>query len=216
MARFTYQSYDTDFMFSAAAAAYRIHRNEYVKAGSFHTDENGVIAPVQSNRETIKNLLSNPEGITDADREMGAAVRRYYQGLSFKILGGKVLGELDAKALAFASGNEVSERDIGIMAYLPQGYFIAQKRQQVEERIQSATGGLIGNVGDKVTLNVDVVRSLYSRQWNTYFITAITDNNQSVFFSFKQGFTGGAKLKISGTVKAHRDGQTQLNRVRMI
>jgi hypothetical protein len=216
MARFSYQTYDTDLVFAAAAAAYRIHGNQYVKAGEYHTDENGVTAPVQPNRDTMKKLLSDSADITDSDRQSGQEIRRHYQGLSFKILAGKVLAELDAKALAFASGDTVSERDLGILAYLPRGYETIKKRQIVEDRIQSASGGLVGKVGDKVTLNVEAIRTIYSKQWNVYFVSAITENDQSIFFSFKQNVESGTKMKIQGTVKAHRDGQTQLNRVRKI
>jgi hypothetical protein len=36
-----------------------------------------------------------------------------------------------------------------------------------------------------------------------------------VFFSYKQEVTVGNVLNIAGTVKRHRDNQTQLNRVKV-
>lgn len=216
MARYTYQDYDTELVFAAATAAYRMKGNEYVKAGSYHTDENGVATPVQSNRELISELMKNQDQITDADRAIAADARRHYQGLSFKILSGKILGELDAKALALASGNTISERDFGIVAYLPQGFERAQVRQNVDDRIRYAAGGLIGKVGDKITMQVEVLRCSYSQNFGVFFVTAISEKDQPLFFAHKNQLKIGTKINITGTVKAHRDSQTQMNRVKIV
>jgi hypothetical protein len=42
------------------------------------------------------------------------------------------------------------------------------------------------------------------------------DNDQAIFFSYKTELEAGALIKISGTVKAHRDNVTQLNRVKIL
>jgi hypothetical protein len=47
-------------------------------------------------------------------------------------------------------------------------------------------------------------------------VTGITDKNQAVFFSYKDGMNAGKRVKVAGTVKAHRDDSTQLNRVKVI
>lgn len=216
MARYTYQDYDTDLVFAAATAAYRMKGNEYVKAGAYNTDENGVATPVQSNRELISELVKNPDQIIESDRTTAADVRRYYQGLSFKILSGKMLGELDAKALALASGNTISERDFGIVAYLPQGHERAQVRQNVDDRIQYAAGGLIGKIGDKIKMQVEVLRCSYSQKFGVFFVTALSDKDQPLFFAYKNQLQIGGKINITGAVKAHRDSQTQLNRVKIV
>jgi hypothetical protein len=74
----------------------------------------------------------------------------------------------------------------------------------------------MGNVGDKIQLNVEVIRSVFSKNWNIWFTTAVTSENQAVFFSYREQLTVGHFLTIRGTVKAHKDGQTQLNRVSVI
>lgn len=216
MARYTYQDYDTDLVFAAATAAYRIKGNEYVKAGTFHTTENGDLTSVQSNRELLSSLIKNSDQITDADRALAAEVRRHYQGLSFKILSGKILGELDVRALALSSGDTISERDFGVVAYLPQGYQRAQVRQSVDDRIRYAAGGLIGKIGEKITVQIEVLRCSYSQNYGVFFVTALTDNDQPLFFAYKYQLQLGSKVKITGSVKAHRDSQTQLNRVKIV
>ena len=208
--------YDTSTVFAAAYAAYRAVGNEYIKAGAYTLDADGVAVPKQSNRELMVRMLADQSTLTDFDREMGEKIRTHFKGLMFKILGGKVLNEFDAKALALANGETVSERDLGTVAYLPKGYESATVRQSVEERIADARGGYVGAVGDKVSFKGEVVRTVYSQQWACYFVTMITDNDQVVFFSNKSNPEVGSKIAAQGTVKAHHtDGKTQFNRVKI-
>jgi hypothetical protein len=53
-------------------------------------------------------------------------------------------------------------------------------------------------------------------KWNTNYVTGITTNDQVVFFAYKEALDIGKVLNINGTVKAHRDNSTQLNRVKVI
>ena len=76
----------------------------------------------------------------------------------FKVLSGTVLHELDQKSIAIASADQTSSRDFGIVAYMPQKYESVAKKQQIDDRVLDATGGVIGNVGDKVTRTVEVLR----------------------------------------------------------
>jgi hypothetical protein len=53
-------------------------------------------------------------------------------------------------------------------------------------------------------------------KWNTNYVTGITTDDQVVFFAYKEALDIGKVLDIQGTVKAHRDNSTQLNRVKVI
>jgi hypothetical protein len=75
---------------------------------------------------------------------------------------------------------------------------------------------LIGTPGDKVQLDVEIIKSNFSQQWNTWYATGVTQDNSAVFFAYRQELARGAKHTIQGTVKAHRDGSTQLNRVSIV
>jgi len=111
----------------------------------------------------------------------------------------------------------VSNRyELAIVAALPNSYIKAKAREVVQDRLREASGELIGNVGDKVQLNVEVIRTVFSKTWNIWFATVVTADNRAVFFSHKKPLTVGHFLTIKGTVKAHKDGQTQLNRVSII
>lgn len=208
--------HDTSTVFAVAFSAFRALGNQYVKAGTYTSDADGKMVPAQSNRDLMAQLLADQSTLTDFDREMGEKIRTHYKGLMFKILGGKVLNEFDAKALALANGETVSERDLGTVAYLPQGYERATVRQSVEDRIADARGGHIGQVGDKVSFKGEVVRTVFSQQWMCYFVTVITDGDQVVFFSNKSNPEVGSKIACQGTVKAHHnEGKTQFNRVKI-
>ena len=207
---------DTALFFAAASAAYRQAGYTYVKSGSMTADQEGNLTPATSNKERLLQCLEDPTAILDEDRQHAAMVRRHYQGLSFKILSGKVLGEIDAKALAYASGDTVSQREAGIISYLPEGYERAQARKSIEDRVNDAAGGLIGSVGSKVTAKIEVLKTVFSQYWGVFFVTAITDQDQAVFFAHKMDLPAGSKMTISATVKAHKGNQTQLNRAKIL
>jgi len=89
------------------------------------------------------------------------------------------------------------------------------KRIAEQDRI-SQTAGYIGAIGDKITVTLDIVRCVFSQKWNTYYATGITANNETVFFAIREPLNTGTTLSFRGTVKAHRDRQTQLNRVAVV
>ena len=74
----------------------------------------------------------------------------------------------------------------------------------------------VAAVGERVQLDVTVVKAVYSTNYNVYFITAKTDHNQMVFFSYRERLPVGDRREIKGSVKAHRPDATQLNRVRVV
>ena len=47
-------------------------------------------------------------------------------------------------------------------------------------------------------------------------MTAITSDDQPIFFSYSEKKEAGEKFSIKGTVKAHREDSTQLSRVKII
>lgn len=74
----------------------------------------------------------------------------------------------------------------------------------------------VADVGAKVQVSVEVIRAVYSTNYNVYFITAKTDGHQMVFFSYRERLPVGERHNIKGHVKAHRPDATQLNRVRIV
>lgn len=217
---------DADTVWSAACAAQRIN-GEYVKMVTSYATSDEVLSnsleqaaspeTKRTNRQLIDMLLADPSLITDADRVQAEAVRKYYKAFTFKILQGKMLSEFDNNAMVIANRDVIEATyDIAVIASLPASYERAVKRDSLNRKIDSASGGFVGRVGDKVKLTVEVVRSVFSQQWNVFFITGITTDDQPVFFSYREAIPTGKSIVAQGTVKAHRDNSTQLNRVKIV
>jgi hypothetical protein len=212
MARLTKRlgPYPTETVFAAAVAA-QIANKEYVKAGEITVEKK------KSNRELMLDYLNNPEVLTEQDKQRGQEVRQYFQGLTFKVLKGKELGGFEQAALDYASQSEITSLlEISVIASLPQTHKRSLERDARNQRLEYASGGFIGKPKDRVSLDIEVVKTNFSNLYQTYFISALTTEDQPIFFSYKAGMIPGTKGRITGTVKAHRDYATQLNRVKVV
>jgi len=207
-------NYNADDVWSAACAAQRIN-GSYIKLSV--VSESDPATTKLSNRMIIEQLLADLSGITDKDREQGVKVRAFYQAYTFKILQGKQLSDFDNTAMLIANRDVITGNyDVAVIASLPSCYERGVVRQSADQRINFATGGFIGKANDKVNASIEVLKSVFSMKWNTNYVTGITTDDQVVFFAYKEALDIGKVLEIQGTVKAHRDNSTQLNRVKVI
>jgi hypothetical protein len=198
--------YDADLVWMAAFVAQRMN-NGYVKFGEVtNKTANCVLL-----REIINNHLSL---IRDQDRELAKEARDYYRGFTFKLLQGEI-SSFDRAALTVADHDQVNDRGINIIASLPLGFLRQKEKQRVESIIQKAQGGFVGSVGNRVVVNIEALRSVYSDKYGTNFITARTDQDQIVWFSFKTSLEVGAQVSVEGRVKRHDNNQTQLHYVQL-
>ena len=207
-------NYNADDVWAAAVQAQSIN-NAYVKLTMI--SESDPSETRLSNRMIVEKLLVNPFDITDEAREEAKKVRAFYQAFTFKILQGKRLNEFDNTAMLIANRDNIdSTYDVAVIASLPSCYERGVKRQTVDQRISFAKGGFIGTIGSKVSVAIEVLKSVYSQKWATNYITGITSDDQVVFFAYKSELPVGKMFDIYGTVKAQRDTTTQLNRVKVI
>ena len=201
-------------VWGAACQAQRIN-GSYVKL-SVLTEEDKTSNKL-SNRQLIESFMVDSNLITEEDMEQGKKVRAFYQALTFKILQGKHLNDFDNTAMVIANRDVItSNYDVAVIASLPSCYERGLKRQTVDQRVNFARGGFIGQVGKKVSTSVEVLRSVYSQTYNVNFVTGINSDDQVVFFAYKKELDVGKMYDIYGTVKGHRDNTTQLNRVKVI
>ena len=211
-----------DNVWGAAVAAQRIN-GEYLKEEkrTFDMVTGEVTNRKLRNRDIMLDILSNPAVLTVEDIAQGQECRKFLQNdITFRALKNK-LTEFDgsvSKVLAVTEEFDTVKHklELAVVACLPQSHTRALERQAVQERVRQTSGSLIGMPGDKVQLDVEIVKSNYSQQWNTWYATAITADNSAVFFAYRKELARGATHTIVGTVKAHRDGSTQLNRVNII
>jgi len=207
-------NFNADDVWSAACAAQRIN-GSYIKLSII--SESDPATTKLSNRMIVEQLLADQSGITDEDREHGKKVRAFYQALTFKILQGKQLSDFDNTAMLIANREVITGNyDVAVIASLPSCYERGVVRQTADQRVNFATGGFIGKASEKVKLEIEVIRCTYSHSYNVFFVTGITEQDQPVFFSYKDKVPTGDTMNIVGTVKAHRDNITQLNRVKVI
>ena len=208
-------------VWAAACAAQRIN-GRYIKQDEFDYPEGGrAVLTATASRTIMKELLANPDRLTAQDFEQGAECKTFLQNdITFRALKNK-LTEFDSatsKVLAVEENFDSAQHkyELAVIASLPASRTRALERQATDSRVRQATGAYVGAVGDKVALDVEVIKTNYSQQWNTWHATAITSDNRAVFFAFKEQLTIGNSILIKGTVKAHRSGTTQLNRVKIV
>ena len=208
-------------VWAAACAAQRIN-GQYIKQDEFDYPEGGqAVLTATASRTIMKELLANPDRLTAQDFEQGAECKTFLQNdITFRALKNK-LTEFDSatsKVLAVEENFDSAQHkyELAVIASLPASRTRALERQATDSRVQQATGEYVGAVGDMVALDVEVIKTNYSQQWNTWYATAITSDNRAVFFAFRVQLTIGNSILIKGTVKAHRSGTTQLNRVKIV
>jgi len=211
--------YGVDLVWGAACAAQRIN-GAYVKETQYSFDEarNTTVATVQRNRNIMEEILDNPAVLTAEDIAKGQECRKFLQNdITFRALKGKLTDFDSATSRVIAVEGEFDsvkhKYELAVVASLPASHQRALEREATQERVRQTTGDYVGQPGDKVRLTVEIVKSNYSQQWNTWYATGITSNNQAVFFAYRSELAKGTTVDIQGTVKAHKDGSTQLNRV---
>jgi hypothetical protein len=200
-------------VWGAACQAQRIN-GSYVKVSVLSDDK---ASNKLSNRQMIESFMVDTSLITEEDMEQGKKVRAFYQAFTFKILKGTRLSEFDNTAMLISNRDVIeSNYDVAVIASLPSCYERGVVRQTADQRVSFATGGFIGKINDKVSVSIEVLRSMYSQKWMTNFVTGITGDDQVVFFAYKNELPVGKMFDVYGNVKAHRDTTTQLNRVKVL
>jgi hypothetical protein len=218
-----HRGYSVGDVWGAACHAQRIN-GAYIKQDEWELPSESATAVQlkrKSNRNIMMEALENPFMITDEDRVAGAECLKFLQNdLTFRALQNK-LTDFDRSVMKitavtdrfFPQGHRL---ELATVACLPNSHERALKRIQEQDRLNQTTGAYIGTVGTRVTVNIEVVRCMFSQKWNRWYASGITESNEQVFFANRENYTPGTRLTVQGTVKAHRDGQTQLSRVRML
>ena len=208
-------------VWGAAAYADRINGGEYRKEpeylvradGTF--DGNTIVR--QPNKIHMWEAIRDNSLITDADRELGRLAHDYVRkNLVVRALKG-TLSEFDQALTASVDMDQfmtgADRYEIALVTSQIRAYREGTRLEAVMEDVITTP---VAGIGEKVQLNLEVVKSVYSANYNVYFITAKTDGHQMVFFSYREKIKNGSWITIRGSVKAHRQDATQLNRVKVI
>lgn len=207
-----------DQVWTFAATADRINDGQYIKEDQRSSDGQCVIR--EANKAMIKRWLR--EGYcgedTAADRELGAAARAWHRGqLLMTALKRPLTGFEDTLNRAVGLDEfalEIHQLEIATIASQIRSYRTGLAHEQ---RMWGTDTSPVAPVGTKVEFQVEVIKSVYSQNYNTNYIRAVTlDTRKVVMFTYREGMDPDTVITIRGTVKAHRDDCTQLNRVKVL
>jgi hypothetical protein len=204
---------------SAAAYADRLNGGEYRKEPEYLVLEDGTYTDQvvrQPNKVYMWQAIKDHSVITEEDRHVGRQAQDWVRK-NLVIKGLKTtLSDFDR---ALSSAVEMQEFSTGSdryeIALITSQIRAWREGTRLEAVLEDVVRVPVAAVGEKVRLNVEVIKSVYSPNYNVYFITAKTDGHQMVFFSYRERRPVGECMTICGTVKAHRPDATQLNRVRV-
>ena len=204
----------SEVMWAVAAYADRVNGGVYVR----ETVNNGEVNQTRNRdiiREEVQRGLSN---VTEADFELGREARAWHRGrIVMKSLKGQPLSDFERSLQDVVQQEEFSNRtDALAIAIVASQIASYRKGLAAEQMVASVDHSPLAAVGTKVAVDAVVVRSVYSQNYNVHFVTARTQCNRLVFFSYREGLDADTPIRVRGTVKAHRPDSTQLNRVKLV
>jgi hypothetical protein len=208
--------YTADAVWAAAAYADRVNGGEYLREPENILNPDGTWQPGRpANKRLLANALTNPDLVTDADLNTGRDARHWHQGRS--MMDG-LRGELrDFRKTLFEAVSKTAflSTETMFMAVIASQICAWRAGVSEEQARDDVVAGYLAEVGAKVRAPITVIRSVFSQNYNVFFVTAKTESRHIVFFSYRDRLEPGSKWKIAGTVKVHRDDSTQLNRVKV-
>lgn len=198
-------NYKSKDVWAASCAAYRINKGYNPTAGI-------------NNKSLMLDLLKTPEKIIEDDYQLSDELVRYIKGWTFKLLTNKI-SSYEASLLSLTDLEEIKSNAaflLGAIASAPNNYQRWKNDDDAQRAINNATGGYCGAVNSKVNFEITVLKCIFSIKYNIYFVTGINSEDQVVFFAYNSAIEPNKKVNIKGTVKAHKENSTQLNRVKII
>ena len=213
-------AWPAETVWAAAAHAHRINAGDYLKDPEYARDSDGLWTDQVlrlRNRDVMRKALADDSLITEADRELGHRAQDYIsKQILIKALKG-TLSEFEQslqRAVAMTEFDEWTSRmELAIVASQIRSY---EQAVQLEAAMEGISAEPVAAVGAKVDTEITVVKSVYSQNFGVYFITGVTADKRAVFFSYRDRLANGHQCRVRGTVKAHRENSTQLNRVRIV
>jgi len=214
-------TFPINLAWAAICGADRINGGEYINQNSYNLP-----AGAKFNKAIACELLENPGAITEEDKQQGQELAKHFAGLLFRTLKGNIGNGFLDTITGIVAKEEVTKFDVACMAALPKTYRRDIARETINERQQklASTSEYIGFEASKHELDVEVIDSVYSKNYNIWIVTA-TDGVNTIKFSTAHDqtiFPVGEKIRVKGSVKRHsindRTGakETWLTRVKRI
>jgi len=205
-------SYPADLVWAVACAAYRVNSG-YLKQPEV-TAEGKIVRP--TNRELVQQYLAKPGTVTDQDQEQGRKCRQdLVNAATMSALKNQATEWTLLTAQMGTLDTITTDYQLSVITAMPKSHAQNLARETVDGRLAYCDSDPVGQINERVEIVGEVVRSNYSTQYNTHYVTVITDENRQVFFAYRERINPGAEIKICGRVKRHADRATQLSRVKI-
>ena len=205
-------SYPADLVWAVACTAYRVNGG-YLKQPEV-TDQGQITRP--TNRELVRQFLAEPGTVTADDVEQG---RKCRQDLLKQATMAALKNQATEWTLLTADmailDTITTDYQVSVITAMPKSHSQNLARETVDSRLAYCDSDPVGRVNEQVEVVGEVVRSNYSNQYNTHYVTVITDENRQVFFAYRERIKPGDNIRIRGRVKRHADRATQLSRVKI-
>lgn len=207
------QVWSREEVWAASAYAHRINGG-YFKVNEFDVN-NKKTRP--TNKEIVFTSLEDTSQIPQEDFELGKQAHQFIsQRCMMKILKNRHT-EFDstmARVVEIENFTRSDRYEIALIASQIESYKQGLKDLRLQELVDCSSGHL-GDEGTKIACRVEVYKVVWSEKYLTYYITGLTDKNQSVMFNYKHRLQEGNIYDIEGRIKTLRSDFTQLNRVKL-
>jgi hypothetical protein len=173
-------------IWGAACEALIVNDGAYIKQIDIEYDPEKYEGK-RPNSELVRFYAYNTDRISEQSIKDGMEIRAYLNGLMFKILAEENIGDYLTKLFKLATDEklQLTNKNIAYICSAPNAVIREQRKDEMNKEIKRANGGYIGRENDKVQLNIKIIRSHYSEQWERHYVTGITTNDQVVSFSTK-------------------------------
>jgi hypothetical protein len=205
--------FTADHVWGLAVAADRINGG-YFKADVYA--ETLDVVQKQANKTMVKAWLRNNQNpATAQDVERGREVRNYFNGYLLKQISGRI-NDFESTALRIAQMDEFTGKNLlefSVVSCLPSVMLRDLDRKELKNAISSSTQ-LEGEVGDKITGEIEVFRCDYQQTYDKFIIQARMGDS---YVSFWLGSRIDGAVTIRAKIKEQRgDLTTALNFVKII
>lgn len=160
--------------------------------------------------------------VTQADIDSASEIINYYRRLTFGVIADN-LNDYMQRVFSSTQKPEVSFKDFGIIASVPNAYFKEMEKKRIVKEAKNTKQEHLGEIGRTLELNIRYINTRFIQKLNCYGHDAVTDTGHLVNFLNKMELgKSGVSQKIRAKVKAHgvnyttKTIETQLNYVKVL
>jgi hypothetical protein len=218
------QKFSTIQAVAASVAAFE--QNNYTVNRVLYKDDNGI--DMQSNRALINSFLKDNTGlvVTQQHVDHAAEMITYLQHVNMmQALSKRGVDNFLNKVVNLTISNEISIRDLGLLAWAPKLEVTYKQKEVVRENSAryEICSKFVGRVGEKILIDFTLVESRYISNVECYSVYGHTEDGNLVFYWARDPKKIVKQGRIQAKVKEHKkDGHrndalvTSINYVKVV